>query len=169
MNHREEFWHKEADVSLYLVLNTSRNVTDTDRKLLKKTLKKLHKQLDDAALNAKTAQQALDASMAAQREMTDTTGELRQQLSQLETAVVIEQYRAKSGELIKDVRKYRLADDLVDEIMLKVAAEKQRWELYGRLHQTVELFQTGRISSVVYSAEHARITDDLATLDGVIG
>lgn len=84
--------------------------------------------------------------------MTDTTSELRQQLAAI---------------LIKWDMPTRQA--ALDDIMQLIAAQKQRWELYGRLHQTVELFQTGRISSVVYSAEHARITDDLATLDGVIG
>lgn len=46
---------------------------------------------------------------------------LREELGKLETAVVIEMHYEKSGELIKDVRKYSLADDLIDDIMALVS------------------------------------------------
>ena len=37
-------------------------------------------------------------------------------------------------------------------------------ELYGRLHQTIELFQSGELSADKYSKHHSQITDQISEL-----
>jgi hypothetical protein len=49
---------------------------------------------------------------------------------------------------------------------LKIVAERlaTKRELYGRLHQVIELFQSGQLSAEAYSKLHSDITDRITTL-----
>jgi hypothetical protein len=49
--------------------------------------------------------------------------------------------------------------------MALIASYTEKAELYGRLHQIIELFQAGRLSSTVYSELHEKITNQISEVN----
>lgn len=56
------------------------------------------------------------------------------------------------------------ADYMVLRIAAYGKAREKKAELYGRLHQTIELFQSGRLSTKEYSKLHDEITDRISKM-----
>lgn len=68
--------------------------------------------------------------------------------------VVDNAYASPAGKLTKAEAK--------KQINAYILGEKELAELYGRLHETIELFQHGAISSHRYSMRHAELTDQIS-------
>lgn len=49
-------------------------------------------------------------------------------------------------------------------ILSKLESIEQEAELYGRLHETIEMFQSGTIASYKYSQRHAELTEQISQL-----
>ena len=57
-----------------------------------------------------------------------------------------------------------LEDWLEQAILSKLESIEQEAELYGRLHETIEMFQSGTIASYKYSQRHAELTEQISQL-----
>lgn len=64
---------------------------------------------------------------------------------------------------IKDIYGVEL-DHAESLILSKLESIEQEAELYGRLHETIEMFQSGTIASYKYSQRHAELTEQISQL-----
>lgn len=58
----------------------------------------------------------------------------------------------------------KIIDRAKSAILSKLESIEQEAELYGRLHETIEMFQSGTIASYKYSQRHAELTEQISQL-----
>jgi len=62
-----------------------------------------------------------------------------------------------------------LVADTVAALQSLIEDARVRAELYGRLHENIENFQSGRLSAAQYSERHGELTDRIAQLSTTKG